>query len=125
MAQCAQMPIIPACIPQIENCQYGTSYLISNFTFVTHHIKLGIKSHLECLELWSPAYSLHPKLHFDTNLIFVSLLVHEILAHFFCPSGKLFLEKIKGLCQDFHYFYHYMMQQNLLKLINSRSVCRA
>jgi hypothetical protein len=49
-----------------------------------------------CLELCTPAYSLHPKLHFDTNLIFVSLLVPEILAHFFCP-------------------HHYMMQQNLLK----------
>jgi hypothetical protein len=68
---------------------------------VTHHIKLGIKSHLGCLELCTPAY---PKLHFDTNLIFVSLLVPEILlAHFFCPSGKLFLEKMKDLCQDFHY----------------------
>jgi hypothetical protein len=73
---------------------------------VTHHIKLGItgKSHLECLELYTPAYSLHPKLHFDTNLIFVLLLVPEILVHFFCPSGKFFPEKMKDLCQDFHYF---------------------
>jgi hypothetical protein len=71
---------------------------------MTHHIKLGIKSHLGCLELCTPAYSLHPKLHFDTNLIFVSLLVPEILAHFFCPPGKFFLEKMKDLCQDFHYF---------------------
>jgi hypothetical protein len=31
-------------------------------------------------------------------------LVPEIFAHFFCPSGKFFLEKIKGLCPDFHYF---------------------
>jgi hypothetical protein len=54
---------------------------------VTHHIKLGIKSHLGCLELCTPSYSSHPKLHFDTNLIFVSLLVPEILAaDFFCPS---------------------------------------
>jgi hypothetical protein len=48
---------------------------------------------------------LNPKLHFDTNLIFVSLLVPEIFAHFFCPSGKFFLEKMKYLCQDFHYMY--------------------
>jgi hypothetical protein len=57
-----------------------------------------------CLELCSPAYSLYPKLHFDPNFIFVSLLVPEILANFFCPSAKFFLEKIKDLCQDFHYF---------------------
>jgi hypothetical protein len=70
----------------------------------TRPIKLGIKSHLGCLELiCTPAYSLHPKLHFDTNLIFVSLLVPEILAHCFCPSGKFFLEKMKDLCQDFQY----------------------
>jgi hypothetical protein len=51
------------------------------------------KLHLVCLELCTPAYSLHPQLHFDTNLIFGSLLVAEILAHhFFCPSGK-FLRK--------------------------------
>jgi hypothetical protein len=62
---------------------------------VTHHIKLGVKSHLGCLELCTPAYSTHPNLHFDTNLIFVSLLVPEILAHFFCLSGKFFLEKMK------------------------------
>jgi hypothetical protein len=54
--------------------------------------------------LCTPAYSLHFKLHFDTNLIFVSLLVPEILAHFFCPSGKFFLEKMKDLFLDFHYF---------------------
>jgi hypothetical protein len=70
---------------------------------VTHHIQLGIKLHLVCLELCTP-YSFHPKLHFDTNLIFVSLLVPEISAHFFCPSGNFFLEKMKDLCQDFHYF---------------------
>jgi hypothetical protein len=75
-----------------------------NIKYVTHHIKLG-KSHLGCLELCTPA-SLHPKLHLDINFIFVSLLVPEILhvAHFFCPSGKPFLEKMKDLCQDFHYF---------------------
>jgi hypothetical protein len=50
-------------------------------------------------ELCTPAHSLHPKLHFDTNFIFVSSL-----ANFFCPSGKFFLEKMKDLCQDFHYF---------------------
>jgi hypothetical protein len=71
--------------------------------YVTHHIKLSIKLHLGCLELCTPAYSLHPKLHFDANLIFASLLVPEILADFFCPSGNLFLEKMKDLCQDFHY----------------------
>jgi hypothetical protein len=60
---------------------------------VTH---LGIKSHIVCLELCTPTYSLHPKLQFDTDLIFVSLLVPEILAHFFCPSGKFFLEKGGG-----------------------------
>jgi hypothetical protein len=60
--------------------------------------------HLGCLELCTPAYSLHPKLHFDTNLIFVSLLVPEILAHLLCPSRKFFLEKMKDFCQDFHYF---------------------
>jgi hypothetical protein len=43
------------------------------------------KSHLWCLELYTPAYSLHPKLHFHTYLIFASLLVPEIFAHFFCP----------------------------------------
>jgi hypothetical protein len=46
----------------------------------------------------TPAYSLHPKLHFDTNLIFVSLLVPETLAIF---STHL---KMKDLGQDFHYF---------------------
>jgi hypothetical protein len=59
---------------------------------------------LGCLELCTPAYSLHPKLHFHTNFIFVSFLVPEILANFFCPSGKFFPEKMKDLCQDFHYF---------------------
>jgi hypothetical protein len=67
-----------------------------------------------CLELCTSAYSLHPKLYFDINLIVVSLLVPEILAHFFCPSGKFFLGKMKDLCQDFHYFTT-TMQQNLLK----------
>jgi hypothetical protein len=34
-------------------------------------------------------------------------LVPEILPHFFCPSGKFFLEKMKDLCQDFHNFTIY------------------
>jgi hypothetical protein len=44
--------------------------------FVTHHIKLGItgKSHLGCLELCTPAYSLHPKVSFI--LIPISSLYH-------------------------------------------------
>jgi hypothetical protein len=68
--------------------------------------------------LCTSAYSLHPRLHFDINLIFVSLLVPEILAHFFCPSGKFIIEKIKDLCQDFHHMI--MMQQNLLKFAQWR-----
>jgi hypothetical protein len=61
--------------------------------YANHHIKLGIKSHVGRLGLCTPAYSSHPKLHFDTNLIFVSLLAPEILVNFFCPSGKFFLRK--------------------------------
>jgi hypothetical protein len=84
---------------------------------VTHHIKLGIKLHLGCLELYTPVYSSHPKLHFDTNHIFVSLLVPEILAHFFCPSGKFILEKMKDLVRISTILpLPYMMQQNLIKL---------
>jgi hypothetical protein len=71
---------------------------------VTHHIKLGIKSHLGCLELCTPAYSC--KLHFDTDLIFVSLLVPEILGHFFCPSGKFFVEKNEGFVSGLPLFVH-------------------
>jgi hypothetical protein len=81
----------------VVRCPWATR--ISNFTcppkiLVAHHE-----------QIFDEAYSLQPKLHFDTNLIFVSLLVPEILAHFFCPSGKSFLEKMKDLCQDFHYSY--------------------
>jgi ankyrin repeat protein len=64
-----------------ETDENSCNFLLVN---VTHHIKLGIKSHLG--------------FHFDTNLIFVLLLVPQILAHFFCPSGKFFLEKMKNLC---------------------------
>jgi hypothetical protein len=48
---------------------------IKEKTFVTQHIKLGIKSHFGCVELYTPTYSLHPipMLHFGTNLIFVWL----------------------------------------------------
>jgi hypothetical protein len=82
---------------RIGGFELGSSALTSSTLKWLHRIQCGFKLHLVCLELCTPAYSLHPKLHFDTNLIFVSLLVPEILAHFFCPSGQFFLEKMKKL----------------------------
>jgi hypothetical protein len=85
---------------------------------VTHHIKLGIKSHLRCLELSTPAYSLHRKLYFDTNLIFVSLLVPEILLAISSVHLESYFLRNEGFVSGFPLFYHSMMQQNLLNLPN-------
>jgi hypothetical protein len=59
-----------------------------------------VKSHLGCLELCTPAYSLHPKLHFDTNFIFVSLLVLEIF-----PIWKVLSWENEGFVSGFPLFY--------------------
>jgi hypothetical protein len=64
-----------------------------------------------------PSYSLHHKLHFDTSLMSVPLLVLEILWQSFSRFSQFRKEKI-DLCQDFYYFPFRYCNKGRLNLPN-------